>query len=405
MRHFVRRFRAVAAIAIGSLAVTASANAQEALLPSASWVAAVAAAAWHFSTPISQAQGAVSDVQEIAIPLSFRTVFGDGRWTLDASGAALSGTARFSAPGGAARTVSLSGATDVRTRLNWMLGDGRTLLTAGLTLPTGTTGLNGDQTAVLEMVSAPGLTMPVAAVGLGLGGTLGVVTAREAGPWSIAIGASIEQRTEYTPIELAVAAGSASTKINPGAAAHITVGAHRTVGDDRLSLLVVSDLYQRENVSVLAPDGASGRSNFQLGPQLSAIALLDIAATGWREAQLSFGARYRSAFADATGTRVPQSAGSYLEASLTGVRGGPIGVGFLMGVEGRYHTGLRFSDALAGATVAAVGAMAGIEVPTDATLLRLALRARYGQFDTGTSRSNGVGLSLVASFSARREGR
>jgi hypothetical protein len=403
MRQVVRRYATAAVVAVGVLAAaTPRAMAQEPLLPSASWVAAAAGAAWHFSTPITQAAGAVTDVQEIAIPLSLRTVFGDGRWTLDASGAGVSGAVRFAAAGGTARTISLSGATDVRARLNWMLGDSRTMLTAGLTLPTGTTGLNGDQTAVLEMISAPGLTMPVAALGLGLGGTLGVVTARDVGSWSIAVGGSVEQRTEYTPIELAVAAGSASTRINPGTAAHLTVGAHRAVGDDRLSLLVVGDVYQRENVNVLAPDGASGLSNFQLGPQVSAIVLLDIAASSWREAQLSFGARYRSAFADATGARVPQSDGSYLEASVTGVHGGPTGVGFLMGAEGRYHTGLRFSDALAGATVAAVGAMAGIEVPTDATLLRLALRARYGQFDTGTSRSNGVGLSLVASFSARR---
>jgi hypothetical protein len=200
-----------------------------------------------------------------------------------------------------------------------------------------------------------------------------------------------------------VSAGVTSTRINPGAAAHVTVGAHRAIGDERLSLLVVGDMYQRETVDIRAPDGSSSPSNFQLGPQVSAIALLDIAAPSWREAQASLGLRYRSAFTDGTGARVPQSDGSYIEASYTGVRGGQTGAGLMLGVEGRYHTGLRFSDALAGAMVAAGGAMVGVEIPAEATLVRLALRARYGQFDTGTSRSTGVGLSLVASFSARRE--
>ena len=274
------------------------------------------------------------------------------------------------------------------------------MLTAGVNIPTGTTGMDAEQTSVLQVIGAPALGMPVGALGLGPGGTLGVVGAHDVGGWALAAGGSFERRSEYTPIELALATGKSLTKVTPGAAVHATVGADRSIGDSRLAFLVVADLYNTDQV-VVSSEGTESPSDFRLGPQISALTRLDFGATNWRESNLSVAVRRRSSFQDAAGTTVTGSEGTYVESSLSGVRGGATGVGLLIGADARYHTGLSFTDALVGAAARAGGVTLGVEIPTSATLVRLALRGQYGQLNTGTTSGTGFGASLVFAIAGR----
>ena len=89
----------------------AAVRAQESLLPSASWGLAPIASLWHFATPIAQAAGAVTDVQQIALPFRVRAQFGSN-WSLDLSGAGASSTIRIKSSAGTdTRLLTLSGAT------------------------------------------------------------------------------------------------------------------------------------------------------------------------------------------------------------------------------------------------------------------------------------------------------
>src|SRR5262249_22965052 len=157
-------------------------------------------------------------------------------------------------------------------------------------IPTGTTGLDADQTSVLQAVGAPALHMPVGALGIGPGGTLGLVGAHDLSGWALALGGSFERRSEYTPIELALASGKSLTKVTPGAMMHFTAGADHAIGESRLAFLVVADLYNKDRVLV-SSGGTDTPSDYQLGPQVSALSTIDFGAPGWRESNLSVAVR------------------------------------------------------------------------------------------------------------------
>lgn len=403
-----------------------SALAQETLLPNTSWGLAPILSGWVFLTPIAQASGSVRGVAQVAVPFQVNARLGD-RWTLDLSGAATkstllldnksgsgsgsglggssgSGSGSSGGSGSGLQQLDLTGMTDVKLRLSTTVGSGL-LVTGGLNLPTGTTGLSSAQTFVLQAIGAPALRFPVGSLGIGPGATLGFAGARESGEWALAVGASVEERAEYTPIEIALASGSSATKVTPGAALHVTAGADGPVGENRLSLLLVADAYTKDQLTVTGGGGTASTTSYRLGPQVTALARLDVAGAKWREAAASLSLRYRSQFSDGTGVSVAGSSGSYVEASFAGVHGGPTGRGFVFGVDARYHSGLTFTDALVGAAVSAAGITLGTELPAGATMVRLAMHAQYGQFDTGTTKTTGVGLQLIGAFAARREAR
>ena len=96
------------------------------------------------------------------------------------------------------------------------------------------------------------------------------------------------------------------------------------------------------------------------------------------------------------------SAGTYLEGSLGGVLGGGGRVGLVLAVDGRWHSGLSFTNSLVGAAMTAAGATIGLELPIG---FRLTIQPQYGTFDTGTTRTTGVGGTVALSFFARKEAR
>jgi hypothetical protein len=297
--------------------------------------------------------------------------------------------------------LSLNGLTDARLRVTGAVADGRVLLTGGVNLPMGTTGLDADQTTVLQAVGSPALHMPIGGLGIGPGGTLGLIAGREAGVWALALGASLEARSEYTPMELSLANGTNLTKVAPGTAMHLTFGGDRPAGDGRFALLLVGDVYTNDQITT-GPAGSATTAKYTLGPQFTAVSRLDFAVSGWREAGANVALRHRTDFRDGSGAGVAGSSATYLDGSLTGIRGGSGGRGLVLGLDGRHQSGFTSTDALVGASVNAAGATLGVEVPAGGTVLRLAARGQYGQFKTRTASSNGIGLSLVGVIAARR---
>lgn len=404
--------RRLAVIIAASALSAADAPAQETLLPSTGWGVGVALATWHFVTAIPQPSGAVADLVEVAIPFRLRGVV--GRWSLDLSGAGANGVAHLTSGGGDAsgsggggsndRVVTVGGPTDVKLRITGPVVGENTLVTVGVNLPTGKVGLNADETATLQAIGAPALRMPVGAFGAGAGATLGIIRVIQGGDWALALGASAEQRSEYSPIALALAGGRAETKVTPGTAAHVTVGYDRPLGEGRWSLLAVGDVYSKDKIFASGGGLEAARNEYTLGPQFTVSSQMQFAARRWREATFATAVRLRSEFADATGAKVPGSSGTYLEGALGGVIGGATGSGFIIGADGRWHSGLSFTDALVGAAVSAAGVTLGVERAGRFSLSRWTLHAQYGTFDTGRVSTVGMSVTLGLSVSARREG-
>jgi hypothetical protein len=392
-------------IAILTLATSGTASAQVNLLPSTSWGFAPIVAGWHFTTPLATSAGKVQDVAQAAVPFQVRV--GAGAWSFDVTGAYAVGAVHMATVNSSSSdnsdnsddVVLLAGPTDVKLRMSGPLAGERLLLIAGVNLPTGTTRLNVDQLNVLQTVGAPGLAMPVPSYGTGTGGTLGLIDVMETAGWTLALGASVEKRTEYTPIALAVSADNGGeTRLTPGIASHLTLGADRLVGSSRLNVLLLTDVYSADQVSFGSSGDESGTTHYRLGPQIAAFTRLDFSGDKWSEGALSLAIRHRSAFSDASGVTVSGSDGSYIDGSLGGVLGGADRTGLVVGLDARWHSGLPFTTALVGAATTAGGATLGVETRH----FRLAAHGQYGTFDTGISHTTGYGGSLSLSFFAGR---
>jgi hypothetical protein len=399
-------------LAIVALAASSVASAQVNLLPSTAWGFAPIVSGWHFATPLATPAGAVGDAAQAAVPFQVRVAA--GAWSFDVTGAYATGAVHLtssSSSGGNGgfgnssggdsgdQLVLLNGPTDVKVRVSGPLMEDRLLLVAGINVPTGTTRLDADQLNVLQTISAPALAMPVPAYGMGTGGTLGLIEVLETAGWTLALGGSLEKRTEYTPIALAVSSGGGGdTRLTPGMATHLTLGADRVVGSSRLSVLLLTDMYGTDQVAFVGGGAASEPTHYRLGPQVSAFTRLDFAGDKWSEGALSLSMRHRSAFADASGTTVSGSDGNYIDGSLGGVLGGSDRTGLVVGVDGHWHSGLPFTSALVGAAATTGGATLGVETRH----FRLAVHGQYGTFDTGVSHSTGYGASLSLSFFAGR---
>lgn len=402
--------RRLTVLVAAAMLSAAGAEAQESLLPSTSWGIAMGLSGWHFATAIPQASGAVADVLEVSVP--FRVRAAAGRWNFDLSGAGAVGAVHLTASADASvpasedggdRLVTIAGPTDVKLRLTGPVVFDNTLVTIGFNLPSGKVGLDADETTALQAIGAPAMRMPVGAFGTGAGATFGVIQVFKGDDWALAVGASAEQRTEYSPIALVLAAGTAETRIKPGSAAHVTLGYDRPLGEGRWSLLAVGDLYTKDLLTATGGGLPAATGAYTLGPQFTLSSVMQFGATRWREAAFGVAARMRSEFADATNKKVPGSSGTYLEASIGGVRGGSSGSGLILGADARWQSGLSFTDALVGAASTSAGLTLGVEKANAHVLARWTLHGQYGTFDTGRASTTGMGVTFGVSIAARRE--
>ncbi len=397
-RHTHRIIAGLVANALVGVIASHAAGAQS-LLPSTGWGLTPTLNVWAFPTKLPQGVGDVLAIAEVAVP--FRVRANVGRWRADLSGAAAFGGVAIAAEEGG-HLAQLAGPTDVKLRVTGPLFGDANMITLGVNIPTGKVGLTSEQTSTLQLLAAPALQMPVATFGMGAGATVGVIHAFQGEGWALALGASGEKRAEYSPVALVLSAGPSSTQLTPGLAAHVTMGFDKTVGEGRLSLLVLGDVFTKDRLRFTdVPTDTS--SNYTLGPQATLSAQYDMGTSGWRERTISAAARKRSAYRNTTGATVAGSSGTFLEGAINAVRGGPQGAGLVIGTDARWHSGMPFTDALVGAAVSAIGATIGVEGAGSHTATRFTVHAMYGSFDTGKTTLNGINLTLGFSIAARRE--
>lgn len=376
--------------------------AQDLLLPSTGWGMGVGVSAWSLATPLPQAGGSILGVAEVAVPMRLTTTFA-GRWKVDVSGAWASGGALVESPDGSGgelrRFISMQGPTDVKVRVTGPLVGERMFLTGAVNLPTGRTGLGLDETLALQSLAAPAFRMPVAAFGSGLGYTLGAIQAFDRGDWALALGASVEQRTEYTPVALALSGGTAETSIAPGSAVHVTAAVDRPLGSSVWSFMVIGDVFSTDRVTSPASGGPA--LEYRLGPQVTATTQLRLGGGSWRSGYVAITGQRRAEFSDSAGMAVAGSGSTLLEASLGGVRGAEGSTGTIVGLDVRRLSGLSFTDALVGLAATTAGVTLGLEMPRAGSVMRVVLRGQMGSFDTGTTSTSGVGVSLGITVASR----
>lgn len=380
------------------LACTPIAMHAQSLLPSVGWAAGPTVQIWHFTTPIAQSSGGIADVAEVAIPVRVRVA--RGGWRIDVSGAAAMGAVHVTTADDG-RVARLSGPTDMKVRLTAPLAGEATQLTVGVNVPTGKSSLTGDETITLQTLAAPALQLPIATFGSGAGATLGVLHAFHGEGWALALGASGEKRAEYSAVALALSSGETTTRLAPGFATHVTAGLDRTAGQGRLNMLLAADLYAKDRLRIGTT--ADSTNDYTLGPQMSATVQYEFGAAGWRESSLGAGARMRAAYSDASGTRVAGSNATFFEGAFAAVRGGPTGAGLVLGLDGKWQSGMTFTEALVGAAASTAGVTLGFEHAGTRSATRFTVRAAYGTFDTGKTTTTGMSVSLGLSVSARRD--
>jgi hypothetical protein len=386
---------------VALLAGTAAAPlaAQGTLLPRVNWSTGIVGGGWHFTTPVAQPAGRLGDVAQVAVPVNLGLRVGG--WRLDASGAFSVGGVRVAARQGTGRVLQVAGPADVRVRATGPLFFESLHLTAGVNVTTGLQRLDDDQYLALQAVGAPAMGMPAPVFGTGPGATLGMVKAFSDDNWAFAVGAAYEARSQFTPLAVVADGDTFATLLTPGNAVHATAGFDRVAGSVRWNAIVIADVYTDDQVIGTLNGFGYSLSGYRLGPQLTANSSLEFAGDDWRERRLSAGVRRRGAFADSAGRTVQGSAGTFLEANLTAVRGGPVGRGLVLGLDGRLHSGMPFTTALVGAAMTSVGATLGFDHLGGSSWTRAYLRAQYGTFDTGVNSTSGFGATLGLTFGSR----
>lgn len=351
---------------------------------------------WRFSEPLAQDSLSIDRVWQLSLPVSTSIAMGD--WILDVGAAASVGGVRL-ADG---RTLDLSGLTDAKVRLVGHLIRDRLLVTAGLNAPIGKTRLAGTELDVLRVLGSPALALRTPYLGLGFGGTAGIVFAGQAGDWGVAIGASIEARGRYAPVESQIAGVTRDTDLDPGNTVRVSLGADRLVGSGRFSLLVAADLFGEDRLLTGGAGATPFETSFKLGPQLSVDALLELAPSGFQRVTLSLADRYRTKFTGIDGTKADGSAGNRLELAVEALTGGPGASGGFFGrAAGRLDGGLEVDPTITTAA-ASIGTLTlGIWRRAGRALIQPFVQVAGGRIDPGPTTATALGLGAGLSVTVR----
>ena len=415
-RPFCHGRRGVASVLIASAALVASltpAGAQDLLLPSRQASVSPVFEAWRFGSGLQQPTADGSGNVELrsasvwSVPVGASIEIGD-RWRFDFSTAYSNGTVRLrgSDPATGSDTYTLSGLTDVRTRLIGRIAGDALVATIGANLPTGVTSLDGEEFAALRVLGAPALALPAPALGSGLGATAGLVAARQVAGWAWALGASYEMRRTYTPLSLAATAPGADVK--PGNALHLSLGGDGLVGQSGMTVAVTADIFADDRLNPLLPAGTPGNPGnppeviTRLGPSVTGDWQLRVAAPRLRELTLYAIDRYRTAYKRG-GQKVAESSGNYADAGVRAVFPWSPSTGVLTIVNFRHQTGIKSDSSLFTAATAAAGATLGLVRALGAGYsMQPFLRAEFGTIknaDTSVgSSSYTAGLTLTRRF-------
>lgn len=383
-----------------------TAQAQERLLGGRTGETGVVYERWSFSggVPRGGASGdsiRVESASQLSVPITVILPIGSS-WTFDAYAAYATGEVSLDRPDsteGGTSTYQLNGLTDVKLRLVGALRGDNLLLTLGLNAPSGTTGLDREQLKALQVLGAPALRFRTPSLGGGVGGTIGLVAAQEIGGWAWALGTSYELRGGYRPIE-ALVAGSSQPDLDPGDAVHLSLGTDGLLGPHRMSVTLSGDLYSKDQLTFDVGAGET-KSTYTLGPSYGAEWQLQLAPGRFRELALYVVDRYRTQFKDNEGDKVDGSSGNELDAGATALIGRAGRTGVLLGLDGRFHTGLSVDNTIATAAMRAFGATAGLSMPAGRLDVRPFVRAQLGSIKNGGESSSASGLSGGLTFGTR----
>jgi hypothetical protein len=334
------------------------------------------------------------------------------RWTVDAYAAYVRGEVKYAGASGTSSSNALSnalvsGATDAKVRLVGQLRGENLLLTAGLTAPTGATGLSSNALDALDVIASPALRFRSPVLGAGAGGTLGLIFAHTLGGWGAAVATSYEVRGTYSPTE-ALQSGVAASDLRPGNAVHASAAFERTAGIARHAFSVSWDLYQAGELRDRAKNTPADA--FQLGTSVSGTYQVDVTARGL-ETMFFVVARRRAA--SSVGRQAIQgSQGTDVDGGVQTVR--PLGAALAarLSVDGRYHSAgadvgsqaVSNTVSFSTAGITSAGATLGLRIggQRGQTTIDPFVHGQVGRLDfkTTTRRASGVsaGITVTAYY-------
>ena len=353
---------------------------------------------WSFTNQVPLDSLRIKAASQISLPFSVQLPL-HARWKASITGAIASSTLDAEGAGGKV-TRSFTGLSDIRVRANGRLhGDGLQV-TLGLNLPTGAVSLSPEQNDVLRVVAAPALNAQVPIAGSGFGGTVGLILARQISAWAWALGAGVEKRGSYAPLDAQIAGLDSRTELVPGGAAHVSVGTDGLVGKHRLSAGLVADIFGTDQVRRVSNDKTLLTEKYQLGPTMSGSLQLLVDNPRIRNFTLRLNDRFRSGFKNGIGKQVDGSSGNYLELGASGLLGAAGRPSVLLGADLRQHSGLPIDKGLIGASLTAIGITAGLSIPTTTLEWRPALHVSGGSMKTARVQSGitsvSIGMTVIA---------
>lgn len=285
----------------------------------------------------------VKQATQFSFPVSAAVPLGRS-WNLDVTSIYSAGEVAFTPlAGGAERTATLSGLSDVRLRATGRFFDDALILTAGFNAPTGATHLDTLELTALRVLAAPALAMGAVPVGAGASGTVGLLSAHQMGNWAAAVGVAYELRGTYQPVA-ALAAGAPSADFQPGNVVRVSLGLDGLVGRHRLSLTATGDLFANDELRG-AVAGAAPLATVKLGPVLGGDAQLQLAVPRVRELVLWSAVRYRANYAR-DGFTVDNSNGTYFDAGVRSAIPLTVRTDLVLAADGRSHSGLAVDEGL-----------------------------------------------------------
>lgn len=396
-RRAVRRALAVAAGAVMLAVVPSAARAQASLGGTLGGQTGVTFEQWHFGCCTGATSGSTSikDASEWTVPITAFVPVGPVAFDVYTAWMHGSVTSR----GAGAPTQSLNGLTDTYLRGAVHVAGDALLATVGVNVPTGKTTLTTDQLGALEVLGAPALRYQTPVLGTGWGGTAGLVYTMHAGTWSWGFGTSYEYRGQYSPAQAqALGLGSGDFDLRPGQAIRLSLGTDGLVGQSDMSMSLASTFYTEDHVALTA--GGTPPQPITLGPMFTGEWQLRAAAGGIRDLTVFAFDRYRMQY-ERDGTRVPGTDGNELEIGA----GGSVPLGartaFVVGVRGRWHTGLSVDTSLPTAGIVSGGGDIGLSWLAGPFAFHPAIGGELGRLDTGPSTISVNKLEASFTISAR----
>ena len=341
----------------------------------------------------------VTRASQWSLPLAVSVPLGN-RLTIDVNGAYASGEVKLSGvdPVTGKDSYSLSGLADVRVRATGRVVGDNVLFTAGLNLPTGKTELDEEELSALRVLAAPALSFQVPVLGIGSSGTLGVVLARQIGPWAWALGAAYEMRNKYTPISIAA---GLPVELSPGDAVRLSLGTDRLIGQNGMTFGLSADFFTKDELRADESGGSVPNARTQLGPIVTVDWQFNATTSRFRELTFYAVERYRTEY-KRDGVKVSDSDANYIDAGVRAVTGIAPSTGLLVALNARHHTGLGSDDLLTTSAIASGALTVGVvQRLANSYSLQPFVRVQGGRLKSGDASSTVTGFSGGLSLALR----